>query len=89
MRTEPIKIKVKSESYEQARNEMNSERLFLLLSSDKIGADGQARQRGTSDLHRYRQHEQKTKKIEKKKTENRKQKTKNKSECGDWPVTDD
>lgn len=85
MRTEPIKIKVKSESYEQARNEMNSERLFLLLSSDKIGADGQARQRGTSDLHRYRQHEQKTKK----KTENRKQKTKNKSECGDWPVTDD
>lgn len=76
MRTEPIKIKVKSESYEQARNEMNSERLFLLLSSDKIGADGQARQRGTSDLHRYRQHEQKTKK----KTENRKQKSKNKSE---------
>lgn len=77
MRTEPIKIKVKSESYEQARNEMNSERLFLLLSSDKIGADGQARQRGTSDLHRYRQHEQKTKKIEKK---NRKQKTKNKKQ---------
>lgn len=74
MRTEPIKIKVKSESYEQARNEMNSERLFLLLSSDKIGADGQARQRGTSDLHRYRQHEQKTKK--KQKTENKKQKTK-------------